>query len=140
MFEILQRTPGCIDFLIEAVSEKKNATNGIKRQTTQSMIRHFVHSQVMWALCNLELYFLAVSEKKALNVMTDCILQKVKSVGITPVSANRPVRDINLIQLKHVEYMLAQIHKLLKVKRPLNVRELIVTLHTVSELNAPRLC
>lgn len=70
--------------------------------------------------------------------MVDNVLQKVKMVEITPATADRP-RDINLQQLKHVEYMLAQIHKLLKVKRPLNVRELIVTLHMVSKESDIRL-
>lgn len=65
--------------------------------------------------------------------MVDWVLQKVKLVEITPISAHHPVRDINLRQLKHVEYMLVQILKLLKVKRPLNVQELIVTLYMVSE-------
>lgn len=92
----------------------------------------------MWALCYLELYFLAVSEKKMLNVMVEYVLAKVNLVEITPVSATRPVRDINLVQLKHVEYMMAHIHKLLMKKRPLNVRELIVTLYTVSKWNASR--
>lgn len=62
--------------------------------------------------------------------MTDCVLQKVNLVKIEEATATRP-RQTDLVQLKYVEYMLHQIHILLKVKRSMNVRELIVALYTV---------
>lgn len=90
----------------------------------------FLHSQAIWGLCLLELYFLAVYEKKAVDAMTDCVLQKVNLVEIIPATNGRP-GDIDLAQLKYVEYMLVQIHILLKNGRSMNVRELIVALYTV---------
>lgn len=73
---------------------------------------------------------MAVSGKKALDQMTQCVLEKVKLVEVTPATQHRP-RDINLEQLKSVENMLVHIKALIKLKRPMNVRQLIITLFTV---------
>lgn len=62
--------------------------------------------------------------------MVQCVLKKVNLVEITAATDRRP-RDINLVQLKYVEYMLVQIEILLKAKRPMKVRELIVALYMV---------
>lgn len=62
--------------------------------------------------------------------MTHCVLQKVNLVEITAATARTP-RDINLVQLKYVEYMLVHIELLLKAKRPMKVCEIIVALYMV---------
>lgn len=62
--------------------------------------------------------------------MVQCVLKKVNLVEIT-VATRRTPRNINLVQLKYVEYMLVQIGILVKTKRPMKVRELIVALYTV---------
>lgn len=63
--------------------------------------------------------------------MTQCALEQVAMVEVTHATARRP-RDINLVQLKHVQNMLVHFQALMKLKRPMNVRQLIVALYLVS--------
>lgn len=130
LLDILKNTRENIDFLDQAVSKKFDTEPETKKKNSTCTELIFLHSQAIWGLCLLELYFLAVYEKKAVDAMTDCVLQKVNLVEIIPATNGRP-GDIDLAQLKFVEYMLVQIHILLKNGRSMNVRELIVALYTV---------
>lgn len=124
---ILQQTPETIDFLFEAV----NKITIVIYITRNTIVFCFISIQSMWGLRLLELYFLAVSQKYALDQMTQCVLQKVDLVEVTPATPRRP-REINLDQLKCVQNMLIHIQILMKLKRPMNVRQLIVALYAVS--------